>query len=339
MAIKRNIITRKISPKLKWGVAGCGRFMELNFLPTFQQLKRSKLISVYSRKLERAILIADEFSAEKAYNNFDEFLKSDFDALYIGSENRNHYEQVIKAANAGKHILCEKPLAMNSEQAEEMVKVCKENNVLLSVNFTHQFHPLVTKAKELIKSGIIGKIVTINVSFNIDYAPDTNFRFDKLKSGGGPLRDLGSHMLNLLSYFGGTITEIDGWLDNIIYSSKVEDFAMGMVKFKKTGYGYFNVSYNVRQPINRIEIIGFHGNIIIDNIIGSRGMSGKLIIDLPFEAKKAFRKKANKLLYALRSVQTSFITNKKPRITGEDGLINMRLMEQLESKCAQKKNS
>ncbi len=339
MQKKLNIITRKIPSKLRWGVSGCGRFTELTFLPTFQQLKRSKLISVYSRKLNRAKIIADEFSAEFKFNDFDEFLKSDFDALYIGSENSDHYEQVIKAAKAGKNIFCEKPLSVNSEQAEEMVRVCNENKVWLSVDFPHQFHPIAVKAKELVKSGIIGNIVTINVSFNMDYAPDTNFRFDKKKSGGGALRDLGSHMINLLSFFGGTITKIDGWMDNIIYNSQVEDFANGIVKFKKSGYGYFNVSYNVRQPINRIEIIGYNGNLVIEHIIGRKGVPGKLIIDLPYEAKKAFRKRANKLLYTLRSVQSSFLNNEKPKVTGEDGLINMRLMEELESKCAQKKNS
>lgn len=338
MAIKGNIITRKLPRKLFWGVAGCGKFTELTFLPTFQQLKRSKLISVYSRKLNRAKIIADEFSAENASNDFDEFLQGDFDALYIGSENRDHYEQVIKAAKAGKNIFCEKPLAINSGQAEEMVRVCRENNVWLAVDYPHQFHPIAAKAKELIKSGIIGKIVTVNVSFNIDFAPDTNFRFDKNKSGGGALRDLGSHMINLLSFFGGTITEIDGWLDNIIYNSQVEDFAIGIVKFSKSGYGYFNVSFNIRQPVNRIEIIGYNGNLIIEHIIGRKGIPGKLIIDLPYEAKKAFRKRANKLLYTLRSVQSSFLKNEEPQITGEDGLINMRLMEQLEMKCAQKKN-
>ncbi len=339
MTVKHNLIKRKIPKKLKWGVAGCGRFTENTFLPSFQQLKRSRLISVYSHKLKRAKVIANEFSAENAYDNFSEFLLSDFDALFIGGENRDHYEQVLQAAKAGKNIFCEKPIAMNVKQAEEMVKVCEEHNVWLTINFSHQFHPLAVKAKELIKSGKIGKVITINASFNIDYAPDTNFRFDKNRSGGGALRDLGSHMINLLDFFGGTILEINGWVDNIIYSSQVEDFAVGIVKFKKSGYGYFNVSYNVRQALNRIEIIGYNGNLVLENIIATKGIPGKLIIDLPAETKKAFRKRANKFLYALRSVQKSFLNNQEPQITGRDGLINLQLIEQLENKCTTKQNS
>ena len=73
--------------KLKWGVAGCGRFLENTFLPTFQTLKRSSLVSVYSHNLERAKFIKDKFLAKNAYDNYEDFLQSDFDTLYISSKN------------------------------------------------------------------------------------------------------------------------------------------------------------------------------------------------------------------------------------------------------------
>ena len=82
--------------KLRWGVAGCGHFLENTFLPTFQQLKRSKLVSVFSNDLERANFISNHFLAEEAFDNFDEFLKSDFNVIYISSVNSDHYKQVIK---------------------------------------------------------------------------------------------------------------------------------------------------------------------------------------------------------------------------------------------------
>ena len=117
---KRIKIPRKVK-RLKWGVAGCGNYLEKTFLPALQQSKRSRLASVYSSDIERSKFLSGKFAAEKYFNNYDEFLKSEFDALYIASINANHYEQVIKAAIAGKNILCEKPLAVNSMQAEEMV--------------------------------------------------------------------------------------------------------------------------------------------------------------------------------------------------------------------------
>ena len=123
---------------------------------------------------------------------------------------------------------------------------------------------------------------------------------------------------------------INGIRDNVIYDCEVEDFSSAILKFQEGGYGYFNVSFNSPKAFNRIEIIGYKGAMSIENIFGKKNVSGKLVIDLKGEAKKAFRKKANKQLRLLKSVQRSFLKNTPPLITGEDGLKNMKLMEMLE---------
>ncbi len=328
MSIKKRISRTK---KLRWAVAGCGNFTENTFIPTLLLLKRSILTSVYSSSLERANFIANKFSASSAFNDYKEFLNQDFDVLYIGSANYNHYWQVIEAAKAGKHILCEKPLSLTSEQAKEMVDVCKENNVFLTVNYVHRYHPLSVKAKEILDKSMIGTIVMISASFNIDFKPNDNFRFIKEQSGGGALRDLGTHMIDLLRFFGGEITEVKGFTDNLVYNSEVDDFATGLFKFEKSGYGFINVSFNSQNAFNRIEITGSTGSISIENIIGKKKPIGKLIIDLHGEARKAFRKRANKQLYALKSIQKALLLNTQPQVTGYDGLVNMQIMEKLES--------
>lgn len=319
--------------KLTWGIAGCGYFTEHTFLPTFQLLKKSKPIALFSASKERAKSVGVKFGISKTYDNFDEFLKEDFKAVYINGANADHYDRVIKAAKAGKHILCEKPLALNSQQAQEMVKVCKENEVQLSVNYVHRFHPLVVKAKELIDNQLIGKIVSISASFNADIPPSENFRFKRELSGGGALRDVGTHMIDLLRFFGGNITEIKGYMDNIIYKSEVEDFSSAVLKFQKSGYGHFNVSFNTKRFFNRIEILGYKGAISIENVIGKKPSQSRLTIDLHGETKKAFRRRANKLLFRLRDFQSAILNNEIPLVTGEDGLINLKLMEELERQC------
>ncbi len=319
--------------KIKWGVAGCGRFSEHTFIPTLKFLRRSVVQSFYSHNISRAIELAEKSGASGYFDNYDEFLKSDIDCVFVGSVNVHHYEQVIKAAEAGKNILCEKPLAMSSKQAEEMVEACKRNNVLLAVNYLHRLHPHIIKAKELIKNQTIGKLVTVNVSFNIDFVPGNNFRFNKELSGGGALRDLGTHMIDLLRFFGGEISEINGYMDNIVYKSDVEDFASAIVKYENGCYGSFNVSYNTKKAFNRIEILGHSGAISIENFIGVKGVPSKLTIQLESEAKKSFRKRGNKFLFMMRAIQKSFLKNQPPPVTGEDGLINLKLIEDLESKC------
>ncbi len=277
--------------KIKWGIAGCGRFAEQSFLPAVRLTRRSEVTSLYSRDINRSRSLADKFGVQNSFNNYDDFLNSDIDAVFVASSNVHHYEQVIKAAKAGKNILCEKPLAITSQQAEEMVNVCKDNNVLLAVNYVHRYHPLVVKAKELIVDQKLGKLVSIDVHFNIDFPPDNNFRFKKELSGGGALRDIGTHMIDLLRFFGGEVESIDGVVSNLIYQSEVDDFALGTVKFAKSGYGTFNVSYNNKKAFNRIEILCHKGAIAIDNLIGRKILAPKLTILLEDETRKSFRKR------------------------------------------------
>ena len=140
-------------------------------------------------------------------------------------------------------------------------------------------------------------------------------------------------MIDLLRFFGGEIIEINGYIDNLIYKSDVDDFATAIVIFKNGGYGYLNVSFNNKKAFNRIEILGHKGAISIDRFIGVKQQSARLTILLDGEAKMSFRKRGNKINYMLRSVQKSFIKNELPLVSGDDGLINMKLMEELERKC------
>jgi predicted dehydrogenase len=318
--------------KLKWGVAGLGRFAEQTFIPTLSLLRKSVVNSVFSNDINRAKNISEKFGIKNKFNNYDEFLNSDINTVYISSANSYHYDQVIKAAKAGKNILCEKPLALNSSQAEEMVQVCKDNNVLFSVDYPYRYHPQIIKTKELIDNKLLGKIVSINLNFNIDLPPGDNFRYNKELSGGGALRDLGTHLIDLLRYLGGEFNIIGGTVDNIVYQSGVDDFASALIKFNQSGYGYFSCSFNAKKAFNRIEILGHKGAISLDSFIGSKHPS-KLTIMLEGELKRSFRKRANKLYFLLKSIQKSFLKNEEPLVTGYDGYVNMKLMEELERKA------
>lgn len=323
--INKNRISLKRN-KIKWGVAGCGKYLEHSFLPALEILKKSKLVSVYSKKEERAKFIAEKYSASGAFSDFEEFLKSDFDVLYISSSNPDHYLQVIQAAKAGKHILCEKPLAVNSKLAAEMVEACKANNVILTINYKFRSHPLVKKVKELIDNDYLGRIVSAYASFNINQIPDESFMHR------GAAFDLGTHLIDLFRYLGGEIDEIKGFNDNVVYNSEIEDFSNGIVKFDKSGYGYFQVSYNAAKAFNRIEITGHKGSICIEDLFGNRNGSAKLIINLSGEGKKTFRRRVNAQLFQLKEFQKRFAKQEEMLVSGEDGLVNLRLMEKLVKK-------
>jgi len=319
--------------KLKWGVAGCGNFTENHFLPVMQVLQRSKLVSVFSHDINRAKNVSNRFGAPNSFNDYDQFLSSGIEAVYISSVNSDHYWQVIKAAEAGKNILCEQPISIDSKQAEEMVNICKANNVILAINHMHRYHPLVLKAKELLDKHMLGKIISITASCNVDRTHNDNFRFIKKFSGGGVLRDLGLQWVNMLRYFGGEITEVKAFKDNIIYKSEVEDFAASILKFENGGYGFLNVSCDSKKYYNKIEVLGYNGLIAIEEVSGKRSTAVKLIIDLQGETKRVFRKRTNKILFMLRSIQKSFLRNNPPVVTGEDELAGMKIIEEIEKQC------
>jgi predicted dehydrogenase len=328
-APKRKIkLSRRTTKRLKWGVAGCGHYLETGFLPSLQLLNRSKLVSVYSSNRGRSRSIAGKFGAEYSFSDYAEFLQSGIDVVYVSSRNSDHYWQIMEAAKAGKNILCEKPLALNYAQAEQMVNECKKNNVELGINYVFRFNPLIYKAKELVTNAVIGKVISVSTNFNINYPPDNNYRFQK-EHGGGALFDLGTHMIDLLRYFGGEISETRGYTDKVVYNSEVDDFSAGILKFEKGGYGTFNVSFNSKIPVNKIEIIGLNGIINIDNRPGRKRGTTKLTIEISGEAKKTFRKKSNMQLNLLRDFQKSILADKHVHVSGYDGMINMKLMESL----------
>jgi len=318
ISLKRN--------KIKWGVAGCGKYLEHSFLPALEILKKSKLTSVYSKNKERAKYIAEKYSASNSFSEFEEFIKSDFDVLYISSSNKEHYHQVIQAAKAGKHILCEKPLAVSAKLAADMVETCKKNNVMLTINYKFRSHPLIKKVKELLKNDYLGPIVSLYGSFNVNHTPDESF------DDRGATFDLATHIIDLFRYFGGEINHIKGYRDNVVYNSSIEDFSNGIVKFNKSGYGYFQVSYDAARAFNRIEVIGHKGSVCIEDLFGNRTGSAKLTINLPGGVKKTFRRRVNAQLFQLKEFQKRFTKQEEMVVTGEDGLINLRLMEKLVKK-------
>lgn len=323
------LMKRKGITRLKWGVAGLGSFAEHSVIPAFRMVQKADVAAVYSGSPARAKAIADRFSIPASFTSFEEFLASGIQAVYIGSANDDHHWQVIQAARAGKHILCDKPLALTSAQAMEMRDVCVASGVQCAVNFVYRYHPLVIKAKELIEQGMIGKIISVRADFQVNVTPSDNYRYKK-ESGGGALRDLGPHMLDVCRFLGGEISSIQGHTAKMVYQTEVDDYAAGSMKFANGGTGYFSVAFCVPRGFNRIEIVGSKGSISVENLVARRLMAGKLTILLEGEYKKVFNKRANKLLRLLKSVNRSFLKNEVPSVTIDDGVINMKLIEMVE---------
>ena len=183
--------------KVRWGVLGTADIARGATIPGMQQAEHCELYAVAGRKLEKAEAYRDEFGFKKAYGSYDELLADpEVEAVYIPLPNHIHCEWTVKALRAKKHVLCEKPLALSAQQAEEMFRAAEENGVLLMEAFAYLHSPFVQAVKAELDAGTVGEIRYLESSFITGRRPDTDIRLKK-ETGGGALYDLGCYAVSM----------------------------------------------------------------------------------------------------------------------------------------------
>jgi predicted dehydrogenase len=184
-----------------FAVVGLGAIARVAVLPAFRHAKKARLVALVSRDRRQAEKLAREFKASAAYSA-DEFgaclENPEVDAVYLATPQSEHLRATVEAARAGKHVLCEKPLALNPEQSAEMVRICEECGVQLMTAYRKYFEPSALYLKKLIQSGKLGKIDVINTSFSELHVAGKSIAWllDPRVAGGGPLMDLGVYCVN-----------------------------------------------------------------------------------------------------------------------------------------------
>lgn len=183
--------------KLRWGILGCANIAVKSVIPGIQQSARGEATAIASRSEQKARETADKLGIPKAYGSYEALLADpDIDAVYIPLPNNLHKEWTIRAAEAGKHVLCEKPFAIDAAEAEEMVRACADHGVKLAEAFMYRHHPRYGKIKEIVASGEIGDIRGIHGAFTFNNSRNTtNFR-NNLEMGGGSIYDIGVYPIS-----------------------------------------------------------------------------------------------------------------------------------------------
>ena len=181
--------------KISIGIIGCSTIAKSSTIPAILKSSNCKLAFVGSRSNDKAKKVAHEFGCEK-YGSYEDVLDDDsVDAVYISTPVGTHEEWVIKSAQTGKHILCEKSSTTSFESAKKMIRVCKENKVRLMEGFMFRFHPSHHRVKELINKGTIGNIFSFSSKYGFPSISKDNIRYDK-SLGGGILNDAGCYPIN-----------------------------------------------------------------------------------------------------------------------------------------------
>jgi predicted dehydrogenase len=254
--------------KIKWGVLGCGDIAQRMGIPAIVKAEGSDLMAVMDIDQVRANEIASQFGAKESYGDINDLLNNEeINAIYIATPPALHCKQTHSAANAGKHVLCEKPMAMSERECESMVQVCKENGVILGVAYYRRFYPKIQFIKTVLDSGQIGKPTFARCQTSVLYNPSNlddpkEWRATKSLGGGGCLIEIGSHRLDLLVYLLGNPVQVTAFTSNKAFSYQVEDSAYLIIEFINDAYALASFNWNMALKSDEFEIHGTLGKII-----------------------------------------------------------------------------
>jgi predicted dehydrogenase len=186
-----------MSEMLRWGVVSTANIGVRKVIPATQKAERCEVVAIASRDGELATRVAGELGIPRAHEGYEALLADpDVDAVYIPLPNDQHPAWTIAAARAGKHVLCEKPLAMSVAEAEQMVEACASEGVLLMEAFMYRLHPSWVSVRELVASGRIGRLRAVQSWFSYFNDDPRNIR-NVPELGGGALYDIGCYCINL----------------------------------------------------------------------------------------------------------------------------------------------
>jgi predicted dehydrogenase len=182
---------------VRWGILSTADIGLAKVIPAIQKAGNCDVVAIASRDLDRAQRAADQLGISAAYGSYEDLLeRADIDAVYIPLPNDMHAEWTLRAASAGKHILCEKPLALSSAQATEMVLGCEAAGVKLQEAFMYRHHPTWVEAIRLVRDGAIGDVQAVQSWFSYFNDDPTDIR-NRVANGGGAMMDIGCYPVNL----------------------------------------------------------------------------------------------------------------------------------------------
>lgn len=186
--------------KYRWATLGCG--VIANQLAQALQAQGSSLYSVANRTHDKAVAFAEKYGIGKVYEDIDEvFTDENVDIIYISTPHNTHIKYLRKALAAGKHVLCEKSITLNSQELEEAIKLAEDNHVILAEAMTIYHMPVYKKLNEIIASGALGELKLLQMNFGSYKEYDMNNRFFNRNLAGGAMLDIGVYALSFVRWF------------------------------------------------------------------------------------------------------------------------------------------
>ncbi len=247
---------------VRWGVIGCARIAINHVIPAILQTRSATLWGIASRTLSKAEQVARDFGAKRAYGSYEALLADpEIEAVYIPLPNHLHKPWSIAALRAGKHVLCEKPIALNAQEARDIQAVARETGRFMLEAFAYRFSPIVQKAIEVVRAGAIGELRMLHSSLTFVLADDpTNVRL-QAGIGGGALYDVGCYAINVQRMLAGREPRA-AWA-KLAWSDQygVDMSGVGVLDFGDNLMGTFDTSFNAPGG-SYFRAVGTQGTLV-----------------------------------------------------------------------------
>jgi predicted dehydrogenase len=320
---------RTAAQKVRYAVAGLGHIAQSAVLPAFQNVQNATLTALISGDPEKTRILGERYGVADtySYDQFDKCVRSGkVDAVFIALPNDLHREYTVRAARAGVHVLCEKPMAVTRADCEEMIKACGQNNVKLMIAYRLHFEAANLQAMEIARSGRIGEVRAFNSVFAMQVRPG-NIRVDP-KRGGGPVYDIGVYCINAARYI-----LADEPVEVTAFSSKgaderfqsVDEMTSAVLKFPDGRLAAFTCSFNA-PDLQQYTAIGTNGHLRVDPAFDySVDLKHHLTVDGKTE-EKVFPKH-DQFAAELTYFADCILTGKDPEPDGWEGMADVQIVE------------
>ena len=325
---------------VRYAVVGLGHIVQVAVLPAFAHAKNSKLVALVSDDPEKLRALGRRYRITRLvdYDGYDELLASgEVDAVYIGLPNHLHAEYAIRAAKAGVHILCEKPLAVTERECEAMIRAADRAGVQLMVAYRLHFEPSNLRAVEAVRGGKLGEPRIFSSVFTMQVAPD-NIRLGSLADGGGTLYDIGIYCINAARYlFRDEPYEVFAASANNGERRfrKIDEMTSAILRFPGDRLATFVTSFGA-APTAEYEVVGTKGLLRAESAYEyAEGARHTLVV----EDKKRVTEFAQTDQFAPELVYFSdcIRSGKTPEPSGREGLADVRVIRALYRSAARGK--
>jgi predicted dehydrogenase len=320
-----------MNKKVRWGVLGAANIAVKKVIPSMQAGENCEITAIASRDLEKAKLTAEQLNIPKFYGSYEELLaESEIEAVYIPLPNHLHLEWTIKAARAGKHVLCEKPLGLNAAEVRRLIEIRNETDVKIQEAFMVRTHPQWLAVRDLIRAERIGDLRAINCFFSYFNADKSNIR-NKMEMGGGALMDIGCYCINISRFIFEDEPERVVSLIEKDAETGIDKLTSAMLDFPN-GQATFTCSTQL-VPYQRFHFFGTKGRIEVEipvntptdtptrvYIDNGADLYGKNIETIEFESANQFTIQGDLFSQSIRE-------NSEQTISLEDSFKNMAVID------------